>query len=245
MNCIEQCAALIKKSHKILILTGAGMSTESGIPDFRSDTGLYSNEFKGLRPESILSLSFFQRNPEVFWEYVRKHMDYSDAKPNIGHYILAKWEYKKDITVITQNIECLHTLAGSGNVIEIHGSMQTCTCLGCGRKYSLREVISKDTGYICSCGSQIKPDIVLYEDSVDKMSQVYPYIGTADLLIVLGTSLTVYPVALIPELFGSGGKPIIIINKTETPYNNEANCIEIHDSIGETLEKIDSIMQKI
>lgn len=244
MDYIKECAALIQNSGRILILTGAGMSTESGIPDFRSENGLYSGEFQGLRPETILSLSFFNRNPKVFWNYISKYMNYTDAKPNIGHYILAKWERKKELTVITQNIEQLHTLAGSKNVIEVHGSMQTCTCQGCGRKYGLKEVISKENGYICGCGSRIKPDIVLYEESVDKMSAVYPCIENADLLIVLGTSLTVYPVALIPELFSRKKKPIIIINKAATPYNNEPGCIEIHDSIGRTLEKIDSFIEE-
>ena len=133
-------------------------------------------------------------------------------------------------------------MAGSNNVIEVHGSLNTCTCQGCNKKYHLSDVISKEDGYICSCGSLIKPDIVLYEESVDKMSMVYPVIEKSDLLIVLGTSLTVYPVALIPEFFRRKGNPMIIINKTPTPYNKAANCIEIHDSIGKTLEKIDSFM---
>lgn len=229
---------------KRLILTGAGMSTESGVPDFRSNTGLYSGEFQGLTPETILSLSFFNKNPRTFWDYISTHMNYSNAKPNIGHHIIAKWEKKKDITIITQNIEQLHTLAGSMNVIEVHGSLNTCTCQGCNKKYYLNDVITKESGYICSCGSLIKPDIVLYEESVDKMSIVYPFIGKSDLLIVLGTSLTVYPVALIPELFNREDKHIIIINKTPTPYNSETNCIEVHDSIGKTLEKIDSFMER-
>lgn len=244
MNLIEQCAFIIQNAKKILILTGAGMSTESGIPDFRSNTGLYSGEFQGLAPETILSLSFFNKNPKIFWDYISTHMNYTNAKPNIGHHIIAKWEKKKDITIITQNIEQLHALAGSSNVIEVHGSLLTCTCQGCNKKYHLNDVISKEIGYICSCGSRIKPDIVLYEESVDKMSMVYPCIERSDLLIVLGTSLTVYPVALIPELFNREGKHMIVINKTPTPYNNEANCIEIHDSIGKTLERIDSFMQE-
>ncbi len=245
MDLIKQCATFIQNSKKILILTGAGMSTESGIPDFRSDTGLYSGEFQGLRPETILSLSFFKRNPKIFWDYISVYMNYSNAKPNTGHYIIAKWGQKKDITIVTQNIEQLHTLAGSTNVIEIHGSIKTCTCQGCNKKYNQSDVISKENGYICNCGSYIKPDIVLYEESVDKMSLVYPLIGQADLLLVLGTSLTVYPVAAIPEYFYSKDKYMIVINKTPTPYNNEPNCIEIHDSIGNTLEKIDSFMEGI
>jgi NAD-dependent deacetylase len=242
MYVIEQCASLIQSSKNILILTGAGMSTESGIPDFRSNTGLYAQEFEGLRPETILSISFFNRNPKIFWNYIKTHMNYPDAKPNMGHTIIAKWEKTKSISIVTQNIDQLHTLAGSKNVIEVHGSITTCTCQGCGKKYNLADVISKEDGYICGCGSRIRPDIVLYEESVDKMSMVYPMIEKADLLIVLGTSLTVYPVAVIPELYDRRNKHMIIINKTSTPYDNKTNCIEIHAGIGKTLEEIDSVM---
>jgi NAD-dependent deacetylase len=244
MDLIKQCATIIKDSKKILILTGAGMSTESGIADFRSNTGLYSGKFQGLRPETILSLSFFNKNPKTFWDYVSEHMNYSNVKPNIGHYIVAKWGKKKNITIVTQNIDQLHTLAGSTNVIEVHGSIKTCTCQGCKRKYNQSDIISRENGYICSCGSLIKPDIVLYEESVDKISMVYPIIEEVDLLIVLGTSLTVYPVAIIPELYNGNNKKMIVINKTPTPYNNKSNCIEIHDSIGSTLEKIDLYLEK-
>lgn len=245
MNILRECSGLIKNSNKILVLTGAGMSTESGIPDFRSNTGLYSKDFQGLSPETILSLSFFRRNPKVFWKYIAKCMNYAEAKPNKGHYLLAKWEKQKDITIVTQNIDELHTLAGSKKVIEIHGSIKTCTCQGCHKKYSQKDILSKEDAYICNCGSFIKPDIVLYEESVDKMSLVFPLIDQADLLMVLGTSLTVYPVAAIPEYFNRRDKHMIIINKTPTPYQNDPNCIEINDSIGSTLEKIDSIMNTI
>ena len=242
MDAIRQCADLIKKADKILILTGAGMSTESGIPDFRSDTGYYSKEFQGLKPETILSLSFFKRYPKKFWEYIAAYMDYTHVEPNLGHKIIAKWEKVKDITIITQNIEQLHTLAGSENVIEIHGTIKTCTCQGCGRKYNQIDILKKKNGYLCDCGSLIKPDIVLYEESVDKMSMTIPLIKQADLLIVLGTSLTVYPVAMIPELFHQEKKPIIIINKTVTPYKRENNCVEINNGIGDTLDKIDRVL---
>lgn len=240
---LKKCASLIKNSNKILILTGAGMSTESGIPDFRSNTGLYTKDFQGLSPETILSLSFFRKNPKVFWKYISEFMNYTDVRPNIGHYILAKWGKKKDITIVTQNIDELHTLAGSTSVIEVHGSIKTATCQGCHKKYQEEEVLSKENGYICDCGSLIKPDIVLYEESVDKMVLVYPLIDEADLLIVLGTSLTVYPVAAIPEYFNRRDKYMIVINKTLTHYHEKQNCIEINDSIGTTLENIDSLME--
>lgn len=244
MDILKKCAMLIHNANKILVLTGAGMSTESGIPDFRSNTGLYSKDFQGLSPETILSYSFFKRNPKVFWKYILENMNYSDAKPNIGHDLLAKWEQKKDITIVTQNIDELHTQAGSRKVIEVHGSIKTATCQGCFKEYTQNDILSKEDGYICDCGATIKPDIVLYEESVNKMAQVYPLIDQADLLIVLGTSLTVYPVAAIPEYFNRNDKYMIVINKSPTPYNNETNCIEIHDSIGSTLEKIDVFMSE-
>lgn len=243
MEILKECATLIKNANKILILTGAGMSTESGIPDFRSKTGLYSKKFQGLPPETILSLSFFNTNPKMFWNYISESMSFSDIEPNIGHEILAKWGQKKDITIVTQNVDQLHTLAGSTNVIEVHGTTKTCTCQGCNKKYNQNDILSLEDGYICECGSFIKPDVVLYEESVDKMSLVYPLIEQADLLIVLGTSLTVYPVAAIPEYFNRRDKHMIVINKTPTPYNNKLNCIEINDSIGSTLEKIDSFIE--
>lgn len=243
MDKIKECSTLIQHANRILILTGAGMSTESGIPDFRSSTGLYSKDYQGLSPETILSLSFFRRNPRVFWQYVAENLNYTDVKPNTGHIILAKWGKKKDITIVTQNIDELHTQAGSTGVIEIHGSIKTATCQGCRKKYRQDEVLAKKDGYVCDCGSIIKPDIVLYEESVDKMSQVLPLISQADLLMVLGTSLTVYPVAVIPGFFDRRNKHMIIINKTPTPYNEVQNCIEIHDSIGATLEKIDSLLE--
>jgi NAD-dependent deacetylase len=244
MNKIEQCADLICKSNNIMVLTGAGMSTESGIPDFRSSTGLYTGEFHGLSPEEILSVTFFKRNPEVFWSFIATHMDYSGAIPNPGHFILAKWEQNKNITIVTQNIEELHTLAGSSKVIEIHGTIKTATCqnIDCMRRYSLKDVITKKNGYLCSCGSLIKPDIVLYEESVSKIISVYPLVRKADLLIVLGTSLAVYPVAGIPELFHRTGNHMIIINHTPTKFYNYSNCTEIHDSIGKTLEAIDNLL---
>lgn len=244
MDVCEKCSTIINQSNKILVLTGAGMSTESGIPDFRSNTGLYSKDFQGLSPETILSLSFFRKNPEVFWKYISEYMNYVDVRPNVGHYLLAKWGNKKDITIVTQNIDGLHTLAGSTKVIEIHGSMKTATCQGCHKKHRLDDILSKEQGYICDCGSFIKPDVVLYEESVDKMSLVLPLINQADVLIVLGTSLTVYPVAAIPEYFNRRDKYMIVINKTPTPYHGEPNCIEINDGIGCTLEKIDSFMDE-
>ncbi len=242
MDLFTQCASIIGKSQKIMFLTGAGMSTESGIPDFRSGTGLYQGQFHGLKPETILSLSFFKQNPSVFWDYIAQYLNCDSAKPNIGHQIIAKWEETKNITVVTQNIDQLHSMAGSKNVIEVHGNIKSCTCIGCGKKYELNDVLSNEEGYRCSCRSLIKPDIVLYEESVNKMSEVYPLLPSTDLLIVLGTSLTVYPVAMIPELYNRRAKYMIIINKTATPYYNENNIIEIHESIGDTLKKIDYLL---
>ncbi len=241
MEPITECANHIRNANKILCLTGAGMSTESGVPDFRSDTGLYSKAFEGLNPETILSRSFFFAHPDLFWKYIALNMNYTDIQPNIGHRVLAEWEKKKDLTIVTQNIDELHTAAGSKNVIEIHGSLQTCTCQECGKKHPTRDVL--ENGFLCACGGLVKPDVVLYEESVDRMSEVYPLIDACDLLLVLGTSLTVYPVAIIPQLFlQSGNKPVIIINQTPTPCHSASGCIEIHAGIGETLKAINALM---
>lgn len=242
MDVLLSCAALIQKSQKILVLTGAGMSTESGIPDFRSETGLYALNYRGLPPEMILSLSFFEKNPRVFWQYIADCMDYANVQPNTGHRILAKWEKQKDITIVTQNIDALHTLAGSERVIEIHGCIKTATCRDCRKKYRQADVLAREDGYICSCGGIIKPDIVLYEENVKKIGQVLPLVQQVELLLVLGTSLTVYPVAAIPQYFCGLGKPVILINKMPTPYQGVPGCIEIHDSIGASLEKIDELL---
>ncbi len=242
MDKYEQCALLIRQAKNILILTGAGMSTESGIPDFRSSNGLYKGEFHGMRPEEILSYTFFRQNPDIFWEYIKTNMDYTGIHPNAGHRILAKWENELELSIVTQNIEQLHTQAGSKKVTKVHGSLMTCTCQGCQRGYSLHEVINKKQGYLCGCGSVIKPDIVLYEESVDKMTEVFKQAKTADCLLVLGTSLTVYPVASLPDLFLENRKPVIIMNQTETPYAARKGCIELHEGIGDTLKKIDSLL---
>jgi len=242
---IEQCAKLIKDANNIAVLTGAGMSTESGIPDFRSRTGIYKDKFQNINPEEILSLSFFYRNPKLFWEFMKSYMNWSNAKPNIGHEILAKWEqHGKDITIITQNIDRLHTAASSKKIIEVHGTVKTATCqnLKCRKSYEFEDIIGREDGYVCTCGELIKPDVVLFEEQVDKMSQVYPVLEKSDLLIILGTSLNVYPVAHIPEMFDTRNKSTIIINKTPTPYGNKHNFIEINHSIGDTLEEIDKLL---
>ncbi|KUO75926.1 MAG: hypothetical protein APF77_17250 [Clostridia bacterium BRH_c25] len=247
MSRVEVCAKLIEDAKNIVVLSGAGMSTESGIPDFRSSNGLYSKTFRGLEPESILSLSFFKNNPELFWEFVKTSMDFTSILPNVGHKILSKWESQgKYINIITQNIDHLHTLSGSTRVIEIHGTMQTASCSNptCKKHYKFNEIISNKNGHICTCGCYIKPDVILYEEYVNELSKVYPLMAESDLLIILGTSLTVYPVAGIPDLFDIDKKHIIIINKTPTRYENCKNCIEIHDGIGKTLSEIDKIISK-
>ena len=135
--------------------------------------------------------SYYGQNPDIFWEYIKTNMDYTGIHPNAGQRILAKWENELELSIVTQNIEQLHTQAGSKKVTKVHGSLMTCTCQGCQRGYSLHEVINKKQGYLCGCGSVIKPDIVLYEESVDKMTEVFKQAKTADCLLVLGTSLTV------------------------------------------------------
>ena len=240
---IERCVDVIKKSNNTMVITGAGMSTESGIPDFRSQSGLYKNAY---RAEDILEQSFFYENPKEFYEFVEKYLYVKNVKPNVGHEILAKWEKKGYINAIaTQNIDGLHQAAGNKNVIEMHGTMITATCQKCGKKYKLEDIINKDYdgNYYCSCSpksrrSLIKPDIVLYGEAVPKMAEAFELVGSVDLLIILGTSLVVYPVASIPNYLKRGAS-MIIINYSQTPYENAANCINIHNGIGDTLQEID------
>lgn len=234
MNKIEQIANLIKNKKNIMVLTGAGMSTESGIPDFRSQNGLYKHG-----PENILSFKNFKHNPNQFFDFIKKYMDFSNAQPNIGHKILAKWEINKNIKIITQNIDNLHQDAGSINVIELHGTLKTGTCrnIECEKQYPIEKVLNS---YKCECGSLIKPDIILFGETVSQYSNALKNINSYNMLIVLGTSLSVYPAAEIPSYFD--GKPIVIINKTPTQYDNYSNVISINGGIGKILEAIDKLL---
>lgn len=224
---------IIDDSKRIVFFGGAGVSTESGIPDFRSVDGLYNQRYK-FPPETIISHSFFERNPEEFFRFYRDRMVFPDAKPNAAHLKLAEWEKRGILSaVVTQNIDGLHQLAGSKNVIELHGSVHRNYCTRCGKFYPLSAVIETDGVPRCECGGMIKPDVVLYEESLrsEDIENAISEISSADTLIIGGTSLVVYPAAGLVRYFN--GKHLVVINKSEINAGNSE--LVINDSIGKVL----------
>lgn len=230
----------IEESKRIVFFGGAGVSTESGIPDFRSDNGLYKKKYP-FPAEVMVSHSFFERNPKSFYEFYFNQMVYTDAKPNAAHYALARLEKQGKLkAVITQNIDGLHQMAGSKNVFELHGTVHKNTCQSCRKKYTLQEVMAlRDSDGIprCSkCNGIIKPDVVLYEEGLDTnvLYGAVEAIQSADMLIIGGTSLVVYPAAGLIDYFH--GKHLVLINKSTTDRDRMANLV-IHDSIGKVLSE--------
>lgn len=225
---------IIHKYNKIVFFGGAGVSTESGIPDFRGAEGLYK-----AAPETILSHSFFYQNPEIFFEFYRKNLLFLDAKPNLAHKVLSKMEQDNKLSgIITQNIDSLHQTAGSKNIFELHGSISRNYCLQCKKFYSLEDFYKIKTSVpLCSCGGIIKPDVVLYEEELnyDTINKSVKLIESADVLIVGGTSLKVNPAASLINYFR--GKYLVLINIDSTPYDSKADII-IREKIGETLSKV-------
>ena len=239
---VQQLHELLKRSSHIVFFGGAGVSTASNIPDFRSDEGLYSGREQKkypYPPETMLSHTFFVRHTEQFFEYYFDKMVYPDAKPNPAHIALAKLEEMGKLSaVITQNIDGLHQQAGSRRVYELHGSVHRNTCQQCSKHYSLQEMLQwKGKGVPrCSCGGVIKPDVVLYEESLDSdvLEKAIRHIMAADLMIVGGTSLAVYPAAGLLHYYD--GLDLVLINKTETPYDRRASLI-IREPIGQVMSK--------
>lgn len=230
MEKIETLKNWIQTSNNIVIFTGAGMSVPSGIPDFRSSNGIYSEEYKeNFRPEEIISHSFFERNPKLFFDFYFSKMVYSDAKPNLAHNFFAQLQQTKNVTIVTQNIDGLDKIAGSKNVYEIHGTIWENYCTKCHKFYSLNE-LKKDGIPRCSCGGIIKPNVVLYEENLNSetINSALSAIMNADMLIVIGTSLVVYPAASFIEYYN--GNKLVIINKTKTPGDKIANLV-INDDI--------------
>lgn len=227
----EELQHIISTSRRIVFFGGAGVSTESGIPDFRSVDGLY-NQHYAYPPETILSATFFRRCTEEFYRFYRDKMLPLDAQPNAAHRFLAELEQTGRLTaVITQNIDGLHQAAGSKNVLELHGSIHRNRCLKCA-KFFPPEVI-RDSASIprCECNGVIKPEVVLYEEGLDDdvLSASVHHIRQADTMIIAGTSLTVYPAAGLIHYFR--GKNLVLINRDATPMDNQANLV-IHDSVG-------------
>lgn len=214
------------------------MSTESGIPDFRSSSGLYNKNYGALSPEAIISHSFFIRNPELFYKFYKDKMIFTDAKPNGAHIALAKLEQKGVLnSVVTQNIDGLHQAAGSKNVIELHGSVHRNYCMKCGKKFELSYVVKADGVPKCdTCGGLVRPDVVLYEESLDEevITNAVQSISAADTLIIGGTSLVVYPAAGLIRYFN--GDNLVVINKSPTQADNSATLV-INASIADTLSQ--------
>ena len=227
----------IDESDNIVFFGGAGVSTESGIPDFRSVDGLYNLKYE-YPPEIILSHSFFIRHTDKFYDFYRDKMIYKDARPNITHMKLAEMEKQGKLkAVVTQNIDGLHQMAGSKNVLELHGSVWRNYCIKCGSFYSLERIIQSEKIPYCTCGGIIKPDVVLYEESLDDdtVSKAIRYISNADMLIIGGTSLNVYPAAGLIRFYR--GRKMVLINKSVTPYDRDADLV-IQTGLGEVFKEL-------
>lgn len=243
MNNLDEKIAEFQKiydnSKNIVFFGGAGVSTESGIPDFRSQDGLYSQEWK-YPPETIISRSFFDANPVEFYRFYRKKLIIKNVEPNIAHFQLAKMEQKGKLkAVVTQNIDGLHQKAGSKNVFELHGSTLRNFCMNCGAKYDIDFIAESENApdklpHCTKCNGLVKPDVVLYEEGLDQnvINGAINAIRNADTLIIGGTSLVVYPAAGLIDYFN--GDKIILINKSETSSDYKANLV-IHESIGKVL----------
>lgn len=238
MSIYSEAADIIKNSDNIVFFGGAGVSTECGIPDFRSEDGLYNKKNKfPYRPEEMLSHSFFKRHPDIFYKYIKETLLRFNVEPNFGHKALSALEDMGKLkAVITQNIDGLHQKAGSKNVLELHGSMSRFYCSRCFKEYSPEVIMEKDVP-ICNCKGIIRPDVVLYEEALDQevILKAIDYIIKAQTLIVAGTSLVVYPAAGMIRYFK--GKHMIIINKSSTSYDTMADIV-INEPFSKTMENI-------
>ncbi len=232
---IKQLQNAIDKANRIVFFSGAGMSTASGIPDFRSATGLYKNVY---RAEEMLSHTFFENDPELFYEFYKEKMLYPEAKPNYAHEFIARLQDKKDVSVVTQNIDGLHQAAGSKKVYELHGSILRNYCTRCHKFFDLDYIIKSDGIPCCDkCGSIIKPDVVLYEEGLDEqtISDAINAIASCDLLVVCGTSLVVYPAASFIRYFR--GDTLAIVNRDATSYDSQCDVV-IHDDLVKTFKQL-------
>lgn len=238
MDEIKRLQEMVDESSSIVFFGGAGVSTESGIPDFRSVDGLYHMKYD-YPPETILSHTFFMKNPEEFYRFYHDKMLCLDAKPNAAHKKLAEMEAKGKLNaVITQNIDGLHQMAGSQRVMELHGSVHRNYCMKCGAFYDARYMKEAEGVPRCRlCGGMIKPDVVLYEEGLDQrtLSNSVSFLSRADLLIIGGTSLAVYPAASLIDYFR--GKYLVVINKSSTPRDSMADLL-LQESIGQVLGAI-------
>ena len=238
MNQIEQLRQWVNESDNIVFFGGAGVSTESGIPDFRSVDGLYNQQYD-YPPETILSHTFYRRNTEEFYRFYRNKMLCLDAKPNAAHLKLAQWEKEGKLkAVVTQNIDGLHQAAGSEKVYELHGSVLRNFCESCHKFYDVNYIVNSEGVPKCGCGGSIKPDVVLYEEGLDQniLSSAIRAISEADVLIVGGTSLAVYPAAGLLDYYN--GNKLVLVNKTPTARDGIADLV-VQGSIGEIFLQLD------
>jgi NAD-dependent deacetylase len=234
---LKQLKDIIDNSDNIVFFGGAGVSTESGVPDFRSVDGLYNQKYK-YPPETILSHTFYRQNTEEFYRFYRDKMLFPDAKPNNAHKALAKLEQMGKLkAVVTQNIDGLHQAAGSKEVYELHGSVHRNYCERCHRFFSFEDIMKTTNIPKCECGGVIKPDVVLYEEGLNQttIQKSVEAISRAEVLIIGGTSLAVYPAAGLIDYYR--GDKLILINKSTTPKDSRADLI-IHDAIGEVLSQV-------
>ena len=227
----------VEESRRIVFFGGAGVSTESGIPDFRSQDGLYNMKYK-FPPETIISHPFFMRETAEFYRFYKDKMLFPDAKPNAAHKKLAQWEAEgKLLAVVTQNIDGLHQAAGSKKVYELHGSVLRNYCMRCGKFYDLDYIVHSDGVPKCECGGTIKPDVVLYGENLDGdvIQGAVSAISNADLLIIGGTSLAVYPAAGLIDYYR--GNRLVLVNLSTTPQDRRANLV-IHERIGQVFSEL-------
>jgi len=236
---IEKLKELIEESNNIVFFGGAGVSTESSIPDFRSSKGIY-NTHNNLEypPEEILSYSFFRKHPDYFYDFYKNNLIYKDAEPNDAHIALAELEKRGKLkAIITQNIDGLHQKAGSKNVLELHGSIYRNYCMRCYKEFDLDYILKSEGVPLCDkCQGIVRPDVVMYEEALDMniLRKAIEYIHKADVLIVGGTSLVVYPAAGLIDYYT--GSKLVLINKSKTPYDRRANLV-FNDSIGKVLKQ--------
>ena len=237
MEKLERLKKWIGESSRIVFFGGAGVSTESGIPDFRSTDGLYSQKFD-YPPETIISPTFYERKPEYFFRFYREKMLPLGFEPNVTHKVLARWEQEGRLSaVVTQNIDGLHQKAGSKQVYELHGSVLRNYCTRCGKFHSAEFIKNSEGIPRCDCGGIVKPDVVLYEEGLDQdtIEKSVMAIHRADLLIVAGTSLTVYPAAGLIEYYR--GNRLVLINRDETPYDRHADLV-FHERLGDIFSQL-------
>ena len=227
----------VQESKRIVFFGGAGVSTESGIPDFRSQDGLYNMKYK-YPPETIISHPFFMRNPEEFYRFYRDKMLFPEAQPNAAHRKLAEWEAEgKLLAVVTQNIDGLHQAAGSKKVFELHGSVHRNYCMRCGKFYDLDFIVKGEGVPKCACGGTVKPDVVLYGENLDNdcINGACDAISRADMLIIGGTSLAVYPAAGLIDLYR--GHRLVLVNLSATPQDSRADLV-VHEKIGKVFSEL-------